>query len=291
MPDLIVLFTGIVVFSQMFIVGLRHAAPADLPDLLRETLLLSRSLAAVLLLVPLLTFVLIALLQPPAEVALGLALLAAAPGAPLTTRRSEAAGADTRYVSTLQLTLALLAILFTPAMLAAFDLIIDVSPPSVTPATVAAQVGVVTFVPVALGWSLSRYAPQFIDDYEGVLELAAKGLYIAFIVVALLALISVPQLQDMLLIGSAGTIAVIAMALVAIAVGHALSGGSKQRRAGLAIATVARNLGLALYIAELSPKSIDAIPTILTYGVVAILVALPYSRWMKRQSEADSNPA
>lgn len=286
MPRILFIFTGIVVFAQMFIVGQHHAQGSPL-DILRKMRPLWRSLASVLLLVPLATFGLIVLLRPPPEVTLGLAILAAAPGAPLTTRRAEAAGADIGYVSALQLMLALVAVIFSPATLVLFDRAFDISPPAITTGTVAGQVAIVTFVPAALGWLLSRYAPQFSQRYDLAFSRAAKALFVALLIVVLLALIFVPKLRVMLLIGWTGGLAVLSMAALAIAFGHTLGGTRADRRSGLAIATVARNLGLALYIAELSPASVAAIPTILTYALAGILLALPYSKWIKRQSDAE----
>lgn len=126
MPDAVLLFTGLVVFAQMVDIGLRQG-PGDLARLFRQPGLLLRSLASLLLVVPLAVFVLIATLPLPPEVALELVLLAAAPGAPLTTRRSRMAGADEGFVSALQLTLAALAMVFMPGAVAAFGSVLDPS--------------------------------------------------------------------------------------------------------------------------------------------------------------------
>ena len=285
MLRILLIFTGIVIFAQMFIVG-QHLARRSSLDICLRLQPLWRSLAPVLLLVPLATFSLILVMRPPPEVTLGLAILAAAPGAPVTARRAEAAGADIGYVSALQLTLALVAPVFLPATLGLFDWAFDISPPAVTPGTITGQVAIVTFVPATLGWLLSRYAPEFSQHYDTVLSRAAKALFVALLIIVILALIFVPELRAMLLIGWTGSLAVLLMASFAIAFGHTFGGKRADRRSGLAIATVARNLGLALYIAELSPASVAAIPTILTYALVGILLALPYSNWIKRQSDA-----
>lgn len=91
------IFTGIVVFAQMLDVGLR-ARPDCAAAILRDTGFVLGYFAAVLIVVPLAVFVLIALIPMPPGVALGLVILAAAPCAPLTMRRSEAAGEDRDYV-------------------------------------------------------------------------------------------------------------------------------------------------------------------------------------------------
>jgi len=285
LPKFVMIFAAIVVFAQMFMVG-QHQAKNSPLDIFHRLRPLWRSLAPVLLLFPLVTFGVIVLLRPPPQVCLGLAILAASPGAPITTRRAMAAQADMSYVSTLQLTLALLAMVFSPITLVVFDLALDLGSPSITPGTVAGQVGVVTFLPAALGYLLSRLAPDFCRRYETIFSRAANALFVSLLVVVLLALIFVAELRVLLLIGWSGGLAVVLMAVLAIAFGHALGGTRADRRSGLAIATVARNLGLALYIADLSPASTAAIPTIMSYALAGFLLAFPYANWIKRQSVA-----
>lgn len=50
---------------------------------------------------------------------------------------------------------------------------------------------------------------------------------------------------------------------------------------GLAKASLARNPRRALYVAERATATIDAIPTILTGSLLGLLVAVPFSPWIK----------
>lgn len=280
MPQAVVIFTGIVVFAQMLDIGLRHK-PGSLRGLLADPGLLLRALCSVLVVVPLVVAALIWLLPLPPEVAMGLALLAAAPGAPLTTRRSEAAGADRAFTSALQLVLAAGAALSLPLVLWLMDGLLELAPGPFSPAKVAGQVAMVTFLPLALGWGIARFAPSGLKGYTAHLSTAARLLFFAFLLAVVLAVALMAELRQQLLIGAAGWAAVILMAGGALAAGHLLGGPQVARRAGLAIASVARNLGLALYLAESSPETLVAVPTILTYALLAILLAMPYSRWVR----------
>jgi BASS family bile acid:Na+ symporter len=280
MPDAVLLFTGVVVFAQMFDIGLRQG-PGDLARLFGQPELLLRSVASVLVVVPLAAFVLVATLPVPPEVALGLVLLAAAPGAPLTTRRSQMAGADQGYVSALQLTLAALAVVFMPSAIAAFGTVLDPSVPIPAPGKVARQIALVTILPVTLGWLFARFAPGVLRRRAPLVSRAAKLLFVAFALIVVLSLTFLPDLRASILIGWPGTVAVAGMAGVGLAAGHLLGGPHAAKRGDLATASVARNLGLALFIAESAPETVDAIPTILTYAVLGILLAVPYSLWIK----------
>jgi BASS family bile acid:Na+ symporter len=285
MPDAVLLFTGIVVFAQMFDIGLRQG-PGDLARLFRARGLLLRSLLSVLVVVPLAAFVLLAALPVPPEVALGVVLLAAAPGAPLTSRRSQMAGADGGYVAALQLVLAALAVVFMPATVAAFGSVLDPSVPIPAPGKVARQVALVTILPVTLGWLFARFAPGVLRRRTPLLSRAATLLFVAFALVVVLAVAFLPDLRASILIGWPGAAALAAMAGVAIVVGHLLGGRRAETRGGLATASVARNLGLALYVAESAPETVTAIPTILTYALLGVLLAVPYALWIKRRVAA-----
>ncbi|SDK25406.1 bile acid:sodium symporter family protein [Aliiruegeria lutimaris] len=282
MPEAIVIFTGIVVFAQMFDIGLRLER-GGAAEFLRDPGLVARSLTAALLVVPLAVSVLIALFPLPPEVAIGLVILAAAPGAPLTTRRSEAAGGDRHFVSALQAILAALAMVYMPLVFATFQQMGALDLPSVGPGKIARQVAAVTFLPLTLGWLFARAAPGCLRRQATLLSKVSKLLFVAFLFAIVLALAFVPDLRGKLMIGWTGVSVIVALAALALASGHALGGPRGDRRAGLAIATVARNLGLALYVAESTPGTLLAIPTILSYALLAILLAMPYSRWTKRR--------
>ncbi len=73
------------------------------------------------------------------------------------------------------------------------------------------------------------------------------------------------------------------MVMVSLAIGHLLGGPRRDQRSALATACIARNIGLALFIAELSYYGQHLVPTILTYMILGGLLAIPYAVWSKRQ--------
>jgi BASS family bile acid:Na+ symporter len=77
--------------------------------------------------------------------------------------------------------------------------------------------------------------------------------------------------------------AILIMAAAALAIGHLMGGPPRQQRSALAIACVARNIGLALFIAGLCDYGQQIIPTLLTYMIAGAVLALPYGVWSKRQ--------
>ena len=95
-------FARVTVFALMLMNGVTIPAQ-DLFSLQRKLTLLIRSMVAVIVLVPVVVLVILMSFDLPVEVATGLALLAASPGAPLTTQRSKLAAGNILLAADLQL--------------------------------------------------------------------------------------------------------------------------------------------------------------------------------------------
>jgi bile acid:Na+ symporter, BASS family len=280
-PILLMLVT-VTIFSLMLAMGFSHSFQ-QLTSLWRRPELLLRSLLAVIVLVPLVVGLLLWVFNLSPPVATGLAVLAAAPGAPLTYKRSQMAGGDPTYTASLQLTLALLAVIITPLMLAIFSALFELPGLRLTHFEVARQVAQVTFLPVIIGLLIQRFAPRLADVIGKPLRIIANILFIVLFVVLIILLVLSPDLRVMLNLGGLPSVVIIIMVGSSLAIGHLLGGPSRELRSVLTIASVARNVGLALFIAELSDYGQNFIPTLLTYMILGVLLAVPYSVWSKRQ--------
>jgi BASS family bile acid:Na+ symporter len=280
-PVLLKLVT-VTIFSLMLAMGISHSFQ-QLTSLWRRPELLLRSLLAVIVLVPVVVGLLLWVFNLLPAVATGLAVLAAAPGAPLTYKRSQMAGGDPTYTASLQLTLALLAVVITPLMLAIFSALFELPGLRLTSFEVARQVAQVTFLPVIIGLLIQRFAPRLADVIGKPLRMLANILFIVLFVVLIILLVLSPDLRMMLNLGGLPSVVIIIMVGGSLTIGHLLGGPSREQRSVLAIASVARNVGLALFIAELSDYAENYIPTLLTYMILGALLAVPYSVWSKRQ--------
>lgn len=98
-------------------------------------------------------------------------------------------------------------------------------------------------------------------------------------------LVAAPELRAQLVLGWPSITAILAMAFAAVTAGHLIGGPRRDQRAGLAIACLARNLGLALFIAGLSGQPKTVLPSILVYMLLGVAVQVMYSMWVKRQPE------
>jgi BASS family bile acid:Na+ symporter len=275
-------FVTVTIFSLMFSIGVNHSF-REVTSLWRRPAILLRSLLAVIVVVPALVVILLWVFALPPAVATGLAVLAACPGAPLTYKRVEMAGGDPTYTASLQLTLALLAVVVTPLVLSFFHALFELAGEQVSPLHVVRQVAEVTFLPVIMGLLIQRLAPGIAEAMGKPLRMLANALFIVLFLVLIILLIVSPDFRMTLNLGAQPIAAIIIMVGSSLAIGHVLGGPSQEQRAVLAIASVARNVGLALFISQLSPYGHSFVPTLLTYMIVGALLAVPYSVWSKRQ--------
>lgn len=280
--NILLTFTSVTIFTLMLTIGINHSV-SQLTSVWRERDVMLRSLFSVLVLVPVVVIALLWVLDLPPYVVTALAVLASAPGAPLTTTRSRMAGADLTYVSSLQLTLALLAVVVTPIILAIFYALFELTIERVSPFEVALQIARVTFLPVVIGLSLQHFAPKFVARVGKPLNLLAKVLFLLLVVAVIVAIAIAPEIRQGLNVGGTAVVAILILAGAAIGVGHLLGGQRPDRRAGLAIATLARNVGLALFIVGLTESGVQSIPTLLVFTLLGSVVAIPYGLWIKRQ--------
>ncbi len=249
--DILLAFTSLTIFTLMLTIGVNQSLE-QLTSLWRQRAVLLRALLAVLVLVPAVVIALLLAFDLSPEVATGLALLAAAPGAPLTTKRSQMAAANIEYVTSLQLTLALLAIVVTPIILGAFYAVFELTTERVSPFEVAWQIARVTFLPVIVGLILQRFAPKLVAVIGKPLNVLANVLFLLLVIAIIGVLAIAPELRAGLLLGWSAIAAILIIAVAAITIGHLLGGPRPDRRAGLAVASLARNVGLALFIAGVS---------------------------------------
>jgi len=275
-------FVTVTIFSLMFSIGVNHSF-REVISLWRAPELLLRSLLAVIVLVPASVVILLWVFALPPAAATGLVVLAACPGAPLTYKRVEMAGGDPTYAVSLQLTLALLAVLVTPLILGLFHALFEQAGEQVARLHVVRQVGEVTFLPVIMGLLIQRLAPGIAIAMGKPVRMLANALFVVLFLALIILLIVSPDFRMTLNLGAQPIAAIIIMVGSSLAIGHLLGGPTQSERSVLAIASVARNVGLALFIAQSSHYGPSFVPTLLTYLIVGALLAVPYSAWSKRR--------
>jgi BASS family bile acid:Na+ symporter len=130
---------------------------------------------------------------------------------------------------------------------------------------------------------IQRISPRIAGHIAKPVRVIANALFILLFLVVIVLVVVAPDLRAMLWLGWRPTVVIIIMVGVSLAIGHLLSGPLQERRSVLAVASIARNVGLALFIASFCDYGQQFIPTLLTYMILGSLLAVPYTVWSKRR--------
>ena len=131
--------------------------------------------------------------------------------------------------ASLQLTLALLAVVITPVILAMFYARFELVTERVTLFQVARQVAQVTFLPVIIGLSLQQFAPRLAKVLRKPVPVLANILFILLLLMLILLLALVPELRAMLNVGGLPMVAILLMVVGSLTIGHLLGGPRRDR--------------------------------------------------------------
>jgi BASS family bile acid:Na+ symporter len=153
-------------------------------------------------------------------------------------------------------------------------------------------VAAVQFLPIGIGLLLQRVGPRFVERIRKPVAQLAQLAFLVMVGIFFFPLVLWSIVQLVWPLGLMSIALFATVAILTLAIGYGLGGesrlptnlaNSRQQRASLAIATIARNLGLALLLAELSGAGSRIVPTILGYALVSLAIAVPFSLWSKRR--------
>ena len=266
---------AVTVFTVMAGIGLGIVL-GELRWIWRQPGPMLRGLFSVLVAVPALAFLITRALMLPRLAQIGIVLMAISPGAPVSLRRSLGAGGHHAFASSLQICVALLAVVSMPLSISILNLAYG-GHASIAPWHVARQVFVAQLLPIGLGIAVRRLAPATAARLEPAVGRLGSMLLLALAVVALIDLWAVAA--------GAGSRVVAAIALTtsaALIAGHWLGGPEPAVRTAVAIGSAARNAGLALLVATANTAPAAVKATVLAYLVVSVFVIAPYVAWRRR---------
>lgn len=258
----------------MFIEGLAIERPA-LTQILRRPLALLRVFLVVDVLVPAIAWVLIRALQPELHVGAVIALVAACPIAPLAMRRTVHAAGQRELTASIHLLLGVLSVITTPVTLALLGTALGVSI-SVGVGSIARNVLLVVVLPLVAGMAVSAWWPSA----RRLSRPGGRGALALLTVIFLLVILSEWRaLAEIQLRGLATLAAFVAAALLA---GHLVGASRRRDRPVVAMEAASRNLGLALYIASSQLGQRAALPFLIPYVIVFLVVSTIYLQIVRR---------
>jgi BASS family bile acid:Na+ symporter len=263
------------VFTVMLSVGLSIAA-GELRLIWQRPELMVRGLFSVLVAVPAVALLVTRFLDLPRFVEIGLVLMAISPGAPIALRRSLGAGGHRAFTPSLQICVALLAVVSMPLSIAALNEFYT-GHADLTPWSIAKQVFIAQLLPLALGMAVRKYRPPIADHFGPRLARAGNLLLIVLLVAVLIDVWKITMDAGVRVWPS-----IVLTTSAALALGHWLGGPEPATRTAVAITSALRNPGLALLVATLNAAPPAVTGTVLAYLLVSALLVVPYIMWRRR---------
>lgn len=142
------------------------------------------------------------------------------------------------------------------------------------------QVATVQLLPLTIGLVIKKISKDLGEEIGNLLLNAANTLFIVVLVFILSISFNIIPLAGWQTFSAIAII--VSLGLIA---GHLLGGteNNYNTRPTLATATIARNIGLALFVAIVNGAT-NAVGVIITYAVLGAVFAFPYNVWIKRQA-------
>jgi BASS family bile acid:Na+ symporter len=272
MTTILLLLLKLAVGVIIFAIGMDSTA-RDTIRLLHRPGLLLRSLLAMYVLVPLVAFLLVRTMTLAPAVEAGLLVLAVSAGAPLLPRKVLGVG-DGGYIFSLVVISSLLAIVLVPLWLAVLGSQFG-RHPNLDSVDVALVLAKSFFVPLLAGMAVRWLFPAFAKSLASRV-MAAAGLILTLSAVVLLGL----HWQVIASVKEEGIVALAALIVVALAIGHFLGGPAEDDRSVLAVACATRHIGIAVLVAASLPGPRTAV-IIAAYIATSVAISLPYMRWRR----------
>jgi BASS family bile acid:Na+ symporter len=261
--------------------GLR-CAWGDVTFLFHEPSLLVRSLMSMNVVLPVIALLVATTfdLKPPVKVALF--VMAVSPVPPILPPKLLKLVTRDDYVWGLLVASSLFAIVLIPATLAIISKVVGLNW-SIDPALVARSVGISVLLPLGAGLLIRHFFPGFANR----ITRTVSAIGVVLLLAASVAIIAIGWRAFGELIGDGTLLAFVALALIALLVGHLLGGPRGDDRTVLALSTSARHPGVAIVIgAALFPdqKKLIAVAVLLDL-IVSTVATIPYTQWRKKLHE------
>jgi BASS family bile acid:Na+ symporter len=256
-----------------------QATAADVTALLRKPSRLMRSLAAMLIVMPLVALVVASTFDLDRAVKIALVALALSPMPPFLPSRTIAGGGAPSYAIGLLVATGLISIVYVPLSLAIIERVLDI-PSRVSVTHLIVPIGWSVCLPLVGGLVVNRIAPAMAARIAG----PAGRLASLLLLLGLIPLTAISFMQFMPLVGNGTVLAMLVVCVAGLAVGHALGEGEPADRATLALSTAARHPGVAMAIANVNfPDQTLVLPVVLTYVILTVVASVPYSKWAARR--------
>ncbi|WP_164021663.1 hypothetical protein [Pyxidicoccus trucidator] len=272
-----------VVVLFLFSAGLaRH--PGELREAFQRPALYGRSLAVILVVVPILAFAVVYLFRLPPVAAGAILLTAICPGAPLQVNQAKALGASVKTSLNLILLLAIGSIVTVPLWIEVVDRSMGLQLQA-GPELVFRLLLVKILPPLAVGMAVHHFFPEAAK----VLAVWANRVFIVLLlgVAVLVIFLAGPRL---LKLGLGPVLALVVLVVAATFLGHWAGAPRAEDRRAVALAAGFAHPVLTMTIISQSYPRFQALEVAAVVGaiiLIRILALTPYKLWSKRQGRTE----
>jgi len=245
--------------------------------------LMGRALLVNIVLIPLLAFILVRVLPTNPQLAIGVLLTAMAPGAAFGPKLTQMARA---YVPLSVGVVAIVAVLIVVTLPATAALTLP-SETVVDSAALVQSMVLVEILPLALGLAIHAWAESLGRAIRPWLTTLSTVLFV-LVILATIA-VSWPSLPSLLHVPS--SIAALGTMVGSIGLGYWLGGPGIGTRRALAITSLSRYAGIALFVADSSFPDPHVRAMIVAYGLIEVILGAILVVIWGRESQAPTHVA
>lgn len=237
--------------------------------------LMARALLVNIVLIPVLAFVLVRVLPIDPRLGIGILLMAMAPGAAYGPKLTQIARASIALSASLVAVLSVLVVVTLPATAA----LILPGETAIDSLRIARSLVLVEILPLALGLVVGARFASFSRAVQPPVTAASTIL----LVLVILATVAVSWSVFPSLLQPAAIFVATLLLVGSLVLGYWLGGPGVDTRRALAITSVSRYAGIALFVAETSFPDPHVTAMIVAFGVLEVLVATPLAVIWGRQ--------
>jgi bile acid:Na+ symporter, BASS family len=260
-------FALVAIVLLMFVAGL-NAVPGQIVAALRQTNLLARALIVNVVIVPLLAVAIVRGFSLSQSTAIGVMLMALAPGVPfLAVSAGAKRGGSEPFAVTLSFLLPAVSVVTLP-------LWVGILAPAIVGLHMPVIRSVVTILlvqllPLLAGIAIGRRSERLRTALLPPAQLASTLALLAVVV-----LIAVPAAKALgTLFGTRALAAILSLSILGLGLGWSLGGPMPETRRTLAIATVLRNVGLAAALGATFFPDTGVLVAVVAFLVIQLLVS------------------
>jgi len=266
--------TLVFVVSSMVAMGLGLKV-AQITAPLRSPRLVSLSLLANFVLMPVAAVVLARVLRLDEPLGVGLLLLGVAAGAPFLPKLTEIAEGNLAFAVALMVLLMVITVGYLPLVLP-----ILLPGVSVDPVNIARSLIVLMLLPLVISLAVNAKLPAAAARAKPLFDrLSSLGLVLVVVLMVVVHFNSVLSL-----LGTGAILAVVLFIAFGYAVGWALGGPASDTRSVLGQGTAQRNVAAALVVGGQSFSDPRVVVMVVVVAIVSLLILLPLSRLLARKA-------